>query len=194
MVKPLTERPLDLIYFCFFVIHIPATLLIDVQALYPAWLVPRFISVLPELYVGFSRDPLIGGVMGLLGSSENYNWFKTFLVLELCFQLPVFVIAARGLLNNSKSIYLLMLIYAASTATTTLPCLAVIIQTPTTSAETLAANIVSITTTERLMLLSSYLPFFLLPLGMTVDMAQRLTRLINAGISASETTGKVKQQ
>ena len=87
-----------------------------------------------------------------------------------------------------------MLVYAASTATTPLPCLAVIIQTPTTSPETLAANIVSITTAERLILLLSYLPFFLLPLGMTVDMAQRLTGLINAGLNASETTGKAKQQ
>ena len=78
-----------------------------------------------------------------------------------------------------------MLIYAASTATTTLPCLAVILATPTTSPETLASGVISITSMERWMLLSSYLPFFGIPLFMTFDMAARLTSLISAGIKAS---------
>lgn len=83
---------------------------------------------------------------------------------------------------DSKSIYVLLLIYAASTSTTTLACLAVILATPLTTAETLASNIISITTLQRFLLLSSYIPFFLIPLVMTIDMATRIQGLMKAGL------------
>ena len=63
--------------------HVPATLLVDLQALYPPSLTPKLIAALPEFYVKISQDPLIGGAMGYFGSSENYVWFKSFLSLEL---------------------------------------------------------------------------------------------------------------
>ncbi|KIP07059.1 hypothetical protein PHLGIDRAFT_30164 [Phlebiopsis gigantea 11061_1 CR5-6] len=187
MVKTITQRPLDFVYFCFFLMHVPATLLVDLQALYPVSMTPKFIAALPEFYVKMSQDPLVGGAMGYFGRPENYVWFKSFLSLELVFQLPVFVLAMRGLLNGSKKIYLLMLIYAASTTTTTLPCLAVVLATPLTSPETLAAKMISVTYEQRLLLLSSYVPFFLIPLTMTVDMAFRILRLIQKGIDAEHT-------
>lgn len=65
-------------------IHVPATLLIDIQALYPRSLTPIVIAKLPEIYVKMSQDPLIGGAMGYFGISGDYVWFKTFLILELC--------------------------------------------------------------------------------------------------------------
>lgn len=77
-----------------------------------------------------------------------------------------------------------MLIYAASTTTTTLPCLAVVLATPPTSPETLAANVISITFKQRILLLSSYIPFFLIPLVMTVDMAFRVLQFIQKSIDA----------
>ncbi|KIJ59216.1 hypothetical protein HYDPIDRAFT_181441 [Hydnomerulius pinastri MD-312] len=183
---PLTSRPLDLIYFTFFLIHLPASLLLDCQALYPSWLIPGFISTLPKLYTEFSADPLINGAMGYAGDSSQFVWFKSFLAVEACFQIPVFVLGMRGLWKDSRSIYVLMLVYAASTATTTLPCLAVLLATPITSAQTIAAGIQSITSSQRLMLLSSYIPFFLLPLFMTVDMALRIVKLVQVGVAATE--------
>lgn len=77
-----------------------------------------------------------------------------------------------------------MLIYAASTTTTTLPCLAVVFATPLTSPETLAAKAISITYEQRLLLLSSYIPFFLIPLVMTIDMAFRVGKLMETGMKA----------
>lgn len=87
---------------------------------------------------------------------------------------------------DSRGIYPLLLVYAASTATTTLPCLALILSTPITSAATLAQGVVSITTTQRSLLLSSYVPFFLIPLCMTVDMALRVAKLISIGAKAEQ--------
>ncbi|KAI0690335.1 transmembrane protein 6/97 [Cytidiella melzeri] len=175
---PLKKRPLDLIYFLFFAMHIPATLLIDLQALYPARLTPSAIAQLPHLYIAMSKDPLITGAFS---NSDAYVWFKPFLILEAIFQLPIFVLGMRGLLRGSHSIYILLLIYGASTTTTTLPCLAVVLATPTTSAETIAANIASVTVQQRLSLLSSYIPFFLVPLLITVDMAFRVLALVREG-------------
>ena len=98
--------------------HIPASLLIDFQALYPSSVIPNFISALPKLYVEMSKDPLIGGAMGFFGNSGELGWFKSFLVLELwvlarciywfvsscrrVFQFPVFFLGIRGLWNGKR--------------------------------------------------------------------------------------------
>ncbi|KAH7885861.1 transmembrane protein 6/97 [Phlebopus sp. FC_14] len=182
---PLSSRSLDLVYFVFFLIHLPASLLLDCQALYPTWLVPGFISALPRMYTQMSGDPLINGAMGLAGDSSQFVWFKCFLALEASFQVPVFVLGMRGLWKDSRSIYVLLLIYAASTATTTLPCVAVLLGMPATSAETVAAGVQSLTSSQRLLLLTSYIPFFLLPLFMTVDMALRILQLVHVGAAAT---------
>jgi hypothetical protein len=42
-----------------------------------------------------------------------------------------------------------------------------------------------------MLLLSSYVPFFLVPFGMMLDMAWRLNKLVNAGARAEE-AGKRK--
>ncbi|KAG9312794.1 transmembrane protein 6/97 [Chiua virens] len=188
---PLGSRPLDLLYFIFFVMHLPASLLVDGQALYPSAVVPSFISQLPKMYTQLSADPLISGAMGYVGESSNFVWFKTFLCVEMFFQVPVFILGMIGLWKDCRSVYLLLLVYGASTATTTLPCVTVLLATPTTSAQTIAAGIQSVTPSQRLMLLSSYLPFFLLPLYMAVDMAGRVSKLVQAGSVATE--GKKSQ-
>ena len=134
---PLTARPLDFFYFIFFLAslslffytfnshdlnsslkqsHIPATLMLDLHALFRA---PDYLRVPVEWYIGMSRDPLVGVASGAFGDSSaraHLGWFKSFLVLELCgpffhlhrktqlnptcsrvFQLPVFFLGIRGL-------------------------------------------------------------------------------------------------
>ncbi|KAK0217780.1 transmembrane protein 6/97, partial [Armillaria fumosa] len=185
---PLHARPLDLVYFTFFLAsiatphvqcHIPASLLMDFQGLlYPNTYFPW----IPEWYIEFSGDPLIGG---LVRREEGLVWFKCFLVLELLFQFPVFLLGMRGLWKGayfppmplrhtdspagSRSIYILILFYGASTATTTLPCILHVIGTD------------ELATGQMWMLLSSYIPFFLLPLGMAVDMAFRIYGIMEKG-------------
>ncbi|KAI0642316.1 transmembrane protein 6/97 [Trametes meyenii] len=188
---PLSERPRDLVYFLFFAIHIPATFLIDLQALYPKQWVPIMVSGLPKFYVDMSNDPLIGSAMGYFGREqlEAFTWFRSFLMVEAFFQVPVFFVGLRGLWEGSTSIYILLLIYAASTTTTTLPCLTTILATPV-SPTPLAASI-SLTAEQRLLLLSSYIPFFLVPLVMTLDMAFRLQKLLS---SSGDTHKSTKQE
>jgi hypothetical protein len=54
----------------------------DLQYLYPAWMVPEAVKKLPELYVQMSNDPFIGGLMGYHGSKSHLVWFESFLYLE----------------------------------------------------------------------------------------------------------------
>ncbi|TBU30442.1 transmembrane protein 6/97 [Dichomitus squalens] len=182
---PLSSRPRDLVYFLFFAIHLPATFLIDIQAIYPKAWVPALISSLPKFYVEMSNDPLIGSAMGYFGESQlkAFTWFRSFLLLEAFFQVPVFLIGLRGLWRGSTSIYVLLLIYAASTATTTIPCLAVILSTPVSPTP---LSGISITAEQRLLLLSSYIPFCLVPLVMTFDMAFRVQKLAGSGSGAQK--------
>ncbi|KAH9009819.1 transmembrane protein 6/97 [Lactarius hengduanensis] len=185
---PLTSRPIDLLYFIFFVVHIPATLLIDFQAVWPKHLIPESLQLLPPWYVGMSGDFLVGGSMGILGNGSGLAWFKSFLYLEAVFQLPVFVIGAYGLWKDSRGIYGLLVLYGASTCTTTYACIAAILEAPTTSAATIAQNVVSVTPAQRSMLLFSHAPFFVIPLFLAVDMAVRLQKLAAVGIRALESS------
>ncbi len=68
-----------------------------------------------------------------------------------------------NLLLDSKSIYVLLLVYASSTVTTTLPCLVHVVQHD------------GLSTAQRTIILSGYVPFSLVPLGMAVDMGYRIT-------------------
>jgi EXPERA (EXPanded EBP superfamily) len=90
--------------------------------------------------------------------------------------------------SDSPAIYGLLAFYGASTATTTLACIAMIIDVPTTSAATFAQNVVSITSEQRVLLLCSYVPFFIIPLCIGVDMALRLHKLASAGIRVLESS------
>ncbi|KAH9830040.1 transmembrane protein 6/97 [Rhodofomes roseus] len=186
--RPLTSRPLDLVYFSFFLMHTFATIVVDLQAVYPPHLVPSAMKGIVDYYLTTYNDPLIGGVMGFFGSAkaESFNWFHTFVVMEAFFQLPVFLLGMRGLYKGTRAIYVLLLVYASSAATTTLPCLTTILYTPVTSVASTDPSSISINPTQRLGLLASYVPFLIVPLLMTIDMGFRVLGLVRAGSAAAE--------
>jgi hypothetical protein len=66
-------------------IHIPSTVLLDIQAIYPQHLVPEVLRDASEWYIAFSGDPLIRGAF--YGGPE-FNWFRAFLYLEAYAQQP----------------------------------------------------------------------------------------------------------
>ena len=94
-------------------------------------------QALAHFYVGMSGDPLVGGVMGIFGNESELAWFKSFMYLEAygpissspppchyapllthtercsLFQLPVFVLGARGLWRG-KSAHIWAVHYALS--------------------------------------------------------------------------------
>lgn len=103
------------------------------------------------------------------------------------------------------------MIYSASSATTTIACLATLLSTPIAANTALVSSLtaanattpltaltyaadalspLSVTPQQRLMLLGSYVPFLLVPLGMCFDMAIRVGGLMAKGIRAEETERK----
>ncbi|KAL7414706.1 transmembrane protein 6/97 [Mrakia frigida] len=173
---PLTSRPLDLFYFAFFVIHIPATLCVDLQAFYPADVTPQILKDLMSFYISLTNDPTMQGVLGLTDAKPSvFLWFKSLLYLEALFQLPTFFIGAYGLYHNSRRVWPLLVIYGASTATTLLPVLAMVLAAPGEG-----GGKESLTVEQRGMLLASYLPFLFLPLFMCVEVATRISRVLSS--------------
>lgn len=95
-----------------------------------------------------------------------------------------------------------MLLYGAATAPTTLACLSTILATPSApndagpkdilkslDAEHIADPI-ALTSSQRIQLLASFVPFFVVPLFMALDMGARLVGLAVKGLKVEEETGK----
>ncbi|KAH6916062.1 hypothetical protein BKA70DRAFT_1092793 [Coprinopsis sp. MPI-PUGE-AT-0042] len=184
----LFSRPADLVYFIFFLTHIPATLLLDLQAVYPEWLVPKDspLRSLAAYYVSMTNDPVIGGVAGLFGPEFRHSllWIISFMHVELLVQLPTFFYGAYYLYHNRKQhiLYPLLTFYGASTATTTLPCVLLLLTTPSTGSSVAKILGPTLTDSQRMTLIASYVPYFLIPLWMAVDMAFRSSSLISKGL------------
>ncbi len=95
------------------------------------------------------------------------------ITLEAVFQVPIFFVGAYCLYHDIKAIYPWLLIYGVSSVTTQLPCFQYFLTwngLTTTTAATRISN------QQMLVLMQSYVPFFLAPLGLVVDMALRLSR------------------
>ncbi|GAA5837943.1 hypothetical protein JCM3766R1_001528 [Sporobolomyces carnicolor] len=156
----LAPRTRDWIYLVFLAIHIPATVLIDSQALFFAAQWSPIALRAPFLFAQ-RDDPLLQHA----NDFPSFAWFQAFIILEVVFQLPTFFIGIRGLYKNTSSIYPLLGLYGASSATTTYACLATVYSTPTLSRDHLTK------------LYLSYLPFLLVPFAMAVDFGTRLTTI-----------------
>ncbi|KLT39754.1 hypothetical protein CC85DRAFT_288244 [Cutaneotrichosporon oleaginosum] len=191
-------RSCDRVYFLFLVSHIPATLMMDAQAVYPKWLVPGALESFGKWYIGLFRDPVMTGVLTRDGSMD---FMMPFFYLEVVFQLPCFVLGAMGLwrsrnalgetersvltdqapisrglslTQDDKRVWPLLVAYGASTATTLLPVLQSLLWDTNTSPP--------LTTFELASLLSCYIPYLVVPLMMAVDLGLRLTKLIGGGV------------
>ncbi|KAI7870773.1 transmembrane protein 6/97 [Spinellus fusiger] len=145
------SRPLDLIYLVYFVIHIPITLGIDGQALYPPLFVPKGAKSVLKFYIDTYKDPLMGSPIPLY-------WFLSFITAELTLQLPFFFYAIYGLYK----------VYSAHVATTVLATLSEVLLNP----------LHPISSSERLILCVFYLPYFVLPLVMLVDSYRRVSQAL----------------
>lgn len=133
------------------------------------------------------------GSLNLLGHRQEYIWMKSLLFVrsqplcfarslltpnisvehcqvEAVFQLPVFFIALYALWYDDRRFWVLLLIYGASTTTTLVPVLAVVLAAPSYASVklaqvTLEQGQIALTSSERLVLLSSYLPFLFIPVS-----------------------------
>ena len=102
----------------FLATHIPATILMDSQAILPPAVVPGFAKSLLRFHVRTNHDPLM---------EWQPVWFKSFILFELLFQLPFFFVGFRAFYERRNWIRIPGIAYGAHTATTLVPILAEIL-------------------------------------------------------------------
>ncbi|NXG34805.1 SGMR2 protein, partial [Dromaius novaehollandiae] len=146
-------RLLEWVFAVYFLSHIPITLMIDLQALLPgAGIYPESLTELLQWYAVTFRDPMM---------IQPPEWFKSFVFCEAFLQMPFFPIAAYAFLKGGcKWIRTPAIIYSSHVATTLLPIIAHILFHDFSKSEHLGPQ----TQRERLILLSVYAPYLLIPL------------------------------
>lgn len=184
-VAPLSSRPLDALYVAFFIIHIPCTLLVDLQALYPQWLIPGWMQDLASWYFSTYGDPVLSGGMGLHSRPVDVVWLRSFFYLEGFFQFPVFFIGAWALYYGRHTWYPLLIAYAASTATTLVPCMAYLWTYPIASAK--VSNFATMTVSQQWQVIGMMTPWVIIPTLMAVDLSLRVARVLAAADHVSAT-------
>eukprot|EP01035_Chromulina_nebulosa_P027923 gene27923-36785_t len=132
----------------YFITHIPITLCVDLQALLGSFY-PPLLRDLYTWYVTTFQDELM---------ANPPPWLKTFIFLELTFQLPFFFVAVYALYNKLTWIRIPSIVYGIHVATTVCPILTSILASESTSVH------------DKTLLCSFYLPYLLVPLILAIFM------------------------
>lgn len=82
------------VYIAYFATHVPATILIDSQAIVPEKYVPSFARQLLKFHIKQNDDFLM---------LEQPMWLKSFIVCEVLVQLPMFYVLLRKLLRKEET-------------------------------------------------------------------------------------------
>ncbi|SOV04749.1 uncharacterized protein UDID_02780 [Ustilago sp. UG-2017a] len=167
--RTLTERPLDVLYLAYFGIHLIASIAIDAQLTYPPYsqrLFPEPLRKVLQDYLTTSKDPLL---LAAEARSANHVWFRVLLASETLLQIPFFVVAIWGLLNDEKRTYPLMVAYGTLAASSTLQCICSVL---------LGSDAIGLSPAQIRGLLQYYVPFCLIPTLLTVDMMLRIVHLL----------------
>lgn len=103
------------IFIAYFATHIPATILIDSQAIVPGRFIPSFAKRLLEFHIKTNDDFLM---------LEQPLWLKSFIFFEVLVQLPLFCILLRKLSRKEeRNIRLIGCAYSSHVMTTMVPIL-----------------------------------------------------------------------
>lgn len=157
----------DSLYFYYFLIHTPITILIDSTFAIPIQYQFKIQQNINQFHVSQNKD--------FLGQNSPL-WMKTFVYWELLFQLPFFIYASYDYLKNKRTGYSLnlypcFLLYGFNAGFTTLICFIYVL---------LDGDQHGLTLSEWLNLLSLYTPTMILPFYMMYDFWIRINnQLIN---------------
>ena len=142
-------------FLAFFASHIPATLIIDSQALLPATLYPTAVQDILKWYTTTFKDSIM--------TPPHDIWLRSIIAAEMILQLPFFFVAIYALLyperidSSSRGWFKpLCLVYGSHVATTLLPLLGC-------HATNTEANYF-----ERAAVICIYLPYLIFPLWLVI--------------------------
>ncbi|KAI9146159.1 transmembrane protein 6/97 [Paraphysoderma sedebokerense] len=164
--RPFSQRPLDLVFFVFFLSHIPATLCIDLQIILPEYF-PTVLRDVVQWYISVSKDPILANA-----SSPDFVWLRSIICCEFLFQLPIFFVGVVATWNDNTQRYKnLLLVYGAHVATTLIPIFGTVWFHYTTAKMALS---------QRLIVSAIYAPYLVIPLLLCWDLGFR-NKIVNVG-------------
>ncbi|XP_059170334.1 sigma intracellular receptor 2-like [Physella acuta] len=152
-------RFLDIVFFFYFLTHIPISLLVDFQSVLPLEYYPQQLIDVKEWYCREFRDPMMVAAP---------TWFKSFVFCELLIQFPFFFIAVYGFFKGSKNCKWLRwpcVVYGSHVATTLIPISAHILFYDFSNEKHPSPRNLN----ERLTLLGFYFPYLLVPVLLVLD-------------------------
>eukprot|EP00002_Diphylleia_rotans_P020149 TRINITY_DN3908_c0_g1_i1.p1 TRINITY_DN3908_c0_g1~~TRINITY_DN3908_c0_g1_i1.p1 ORF type:complete len:173 (-),score=39.43 TRINITY_DN3908_c0_g1_i1:244-762(-) len=155
----LANRPFDLVLLFYFVTHIPATLLVDLQSIIPRSVYPIALQELVRWYSSPAspfNDPYFRENPG------SPIWLQAFTYCELFFQLPFFFFAIKSILTRDNRIRIPGIIYGAHVATTLAPIL---------FGFWVGEYAMDLTQSNKIALTLLYLPYLIIPLLMVFKYA-----------------------
>lgn len=151
----------DKVYFYYFLIHTPITILMDATICIPFEYQLKIQQKLSTFHVTTNKDFLC---------AEPELWFQLFVIWELIFQLPLFIYAVYDYSRNgfkfySPKLWPAFLLYGFNAGFTTMICLIyAIIYSPSKG----------LTIAETANLASLYIPTMILPFYMMYDFYIRI--------------------
>ncbi|EDV23745.1 Transmembrane protein 97 [Trichoplax sp. H2] len=143
---------LNIVFQFYFITHIPITILLDSQAIFPDSYYPKSVTGVMQFHINEFKDPLM---------ADPPIWLQTFIVIECLLQLPFFFFASYAFIKGIKKckwVKLPCIVYAAHVATTVVPILAHLALTDFSN-----ATIGPKTDKERLILIAIYIPYLVIP-------------------------------
>ncbi|RJE26860.1 integral membrane protein [Aspergillus sclerotialis] len=108
------NRKRDLIYFVFFAIHAPLSL-VDTFPLLPSFLQADIFAQLRQFYVSTYNDKFF--------QETPPPWFSAFICMELLYHLPLSIWATGGLLRDNPMVPVHLLVFGVQAFITTVTCL-----------------------------------------------------------------------
>ncbi|EAU32874.1 predicted protein [Aspergillus terreus NIH2624] len=154
MASSLLTRKRDLLYFIFFVIHVPIIFLVDTVPLLPSWLVTDFSHTLREYYIVNYHDKFF--------EEAAPAWFTLFTAMELVYHAPLSVWAIGALWRDHPLVPAHLLVFGVQSFVTSIACLAEVWTWDDR------------TTSQKQTLTSLYAPYVALGGFMALDMFLRL--------------------
>ncbi|RKP39147.1 transmembrane protein 6/97, partial [Dimargaris cristalligena] len=149
----LIDRPVDLLLFIYFVVHVPIILFIDSQNILPTQFFPGFLRSILRSWVDASGDPFVQMDPGPL--DPNLIWFSTIVTIEMLFHVPFNCYAAYELYRDSPCFDLPLLMMGVHSATFVVPMVA-----------SLWLGFPQLTLDQRFTLTKMYGPYVFITIGM----------------------------
>lgn len=151
-------RLLELIFFVYFLTHIPITMFIDGQAVFPKSWYPEQIKDLLDWYCREFKDPMM---------VIHPAWYKSFIICEVLFQFPFFFAATYAFWKGTcRWIRVPAIVYSTHVATTVIPIIAHIMFYDFSESKNPGPR----TTQERMTLSAIYFPYLLVPILILLTM------------------------